>query len=267
MKTLIKKTLAIILLFWVNLNLHSQTFQNIILTSFEDGILEGNDWLILDLDGDGNKWQIYTDPTIARTGSRFVAVKYNPNGNNDLLWSPVFNIPSNATSAAVVFYAKSLDPTYLESFEISFKTGSDTYLLGWQNALPSIYQAYSYDLTQFKGMSGWIEIICNSIDEYYLCIDDFAIGATINNAVIEENLIENISIYPNPVVDFISINVDLNFGAYYISLYDFSGRKIINQTESLPGICSFDLSWLSAGTYILKIEQKGLTKSYRVVKN
>lgn len=241
---------------------YSQVSQNLILTSFEEATLDG--WDSFDLDGDGNAWSQFNDQQYARTGSKFVAVKFNPNGNNDDLWSPVFVLPSNATGAALVFYAKSLDPNYPESFQVRYATGSNEYLLGFQTAVPGTYQAYAYDLSPYIGTGGWIKIKCNSVDKWFLCIDDFSVTATFNNASVAENDLVEMSIFPNPTSDFIKISLPIQ-STGQLEILDMYGNTVTKQSIS-GDMHHIDISSLSAGMYVVNVKANGNMYVKRILK-
>jgi len=68
------------------------------------------------------------------------------------------------------------------------------------------------------------------------------------------NAIEIISIFPNPVIDLVSIRLKVNkTDSYHIKLYDLSGKEVLSNTAYLPGniedTVSFDLKDLNSGMY------------------
>jgi len=80
--------------------------------------------------------------------------------------------------------------------------------------------------------------------------------ASVNNLVIDA-----VKIYPNPTsgVVFIFTNQDISS----LEVYNLLGQKVItaNNTNQI------ELSYLSAGTYIIKINTEKGTVSHRIIKN
>ncbi|PKF76119.1 T9SS type A sorting domain-containing protein [Chryseobacterium sp. PMSZPI] len=62
---------------------------------------------------------------------------------------------------------------------------------------------------------------------------------------------DDISIYPNPVQDFVNIKLGKNVSKFNISIYNTAGQLLL-QTENKT---SLDISRLSKGVYFLKIDQ------------
>ncbi|MBC7124476.1 MAG: hypothetical protein H5T24_02515, partial [Bacteroidales bacterium] len=63
----------------------------------EDFEGEIHDWTIMDLDGDENKWGLYTNSDeveVAYSGTKCAGVKYNPSGCNDWLITPLLSLPA-----------------------------------------------------------------------------------------------------------------------------------------------------------------------------
>ena len=78
---------------------------------------------------------------------------------------------------------------------------------------------------------------------------------------IEDNLLNDISIYPNPTKDI------LNFKGNYsetlnVSVYDTLGKNILNKSLNINS--TLDVSKLKSGLYILKFE--GFNNTFKFVK-
>ncbi|MDX8338652.1 T9SS type A sorting domain-containing protein [Draconibacterium sp. IB214405] len=67
------------------------------------------------------------------------------------------------------------------------------------------------------------------------------------------NLENQISIYPNPARDFIQLDVSLLLGENQISICDLNGRTL-KQTTSAQSHTTLNLTQLTSGIYLLKIE-------------
>lgn len=82
-----------------------------------------------------------------------------------------------------------------------------------------------------------------------------------SQASIEKNELENLKVYPNPVVDFVMIEFE---GQFEWSLFDNQG-KVINAGKSVDNE-SISLAELSKGTYILNVHSEGKVSVIPLVK-
>jgi len=95
-----------------------------------------------------------------------------------------------------------------------------------------------------------------------LCVREIDGDCLLNTSTETDSHSENtMLIFPNPTVDIVNLQVDYDL-IQEVSLFDFSGRPIINHTEVSQNRMQIDLGELDNGTYVLKIktEQKQLTK-------
>jgi len=82
----------------------------------------------------------------------------------------------------------------------------------------------------------------------------------------EKNQIHNLTIFPNPVNDFLTLDFsDYNNTTLSVEVFTMLGQKIkvfenINTTETL------DLSDLTSGVYLLKISNNETTQSIKIKK-
>lgn len=86
-----------------------------------------------------------------------------------------------------------------------------------------------------------------------------------------QNGIGTISVYPNPVIDFLQLNLDLKKpGKYTISVFSADGRLLMNESDlSLPAgdtKRNLDLSDVANGVYLLTITGEGATQTLRFIK-
>jgi len=101
----------------------------------------------------------------------------------------------------------------------------------------------------------YIVIQCIAINERwgYVTLGDQE-GADCSPLSIDENtLLDNISFYPNPVVDNIEIFNDKLFDLE-ISILDFLGKELLQTNTISQGIQSIDLSNLRSGVYFLQVK-------------
>lgn len=84
---------------------------------------------------------------------------------------------------------------------------------------------------------------------------------------IDENMIEALSIYPNPASDELNVAFEAN-GDYVIAILDLQGRMVATQTlTGLTGsqTVKFPVSDLAKGSYIVKISTEGVSQTQNVV--
>lgn len=80
----------------------------------------------------------------------------------------------------------------------------------------------------------------------------------------EKEFGKNVTLYPNPVIDYLSLSI--TNGSYTFSIHNLLGQKV--QSESFTNSTSFDLSSLKAGIYIVTITDMNNLKNYteRIIK-
>ena len=79
---------------------------------------------------------------------------------------------------------------------------------------------------------------------------------------IKETLLKQLSLYPNPASDNITINIENNC---QITIFDISGKKV-SSTFLTEGIHTIDISALPVGCYILKMESKENNQTVKIIK-
>ena len=92
-------------------------------------------------------------------------------------------------------------------------------------------------------------------------------GAPINaiNALGVDELMTNVSVYPNPAKDIVTI--ESNNGDYTAALIDINGKSlksfnIVGGKANTINVASYE-----AGIYLIKVEQNGKTGYIRLVKD
>lgn len=80
-----------------------------------------------------------------------------------------------------------------------------------------------------------------------------------------------VTVFPNPVKTLLNITVDANTATNYtIQIMDIKGRIVKDfQMELLPGIQEkkIDISDLNAGIYLLNLSDKGVNKTFKIIKD
>ena len=76
----------------------------------------------------------------------------------------------------------------------------------------------------------------------------------------------NITYFPNPVANNLTINLSTTYEKVEIQIYSTVGQLVrtINRTNSVQTMVN--LSELSTGTYLMKINADGKTKSSLIIK-
>lgn len=78
-------------------------------------------------------------------------------------------------------------------------------------------------------------------------------------------LSEDVTVYPNPAMNYLSISFYNQEGAFYYVLYGIDGRHL--QRGSGIGYVQLDMSGYSSGTYMLSVEdERGNKNVYKIVK-
>ncbi len=78
---------------------------------------------------------------------------------------------------------------------------------------------------------------------------------------VDENLVENTLVYPNPAKEMVSINVSSKAS---LIITDIKGRTVINQTLK-QGVNTVRLETLQTGVYIVRVSSDKKTDSFRLV--
>ncbi len=98
-----------------------------------------------------------------------------------------------------------------------------------------------------------------ALGNYFTATDQIYYGGPLG---IKENTLENISVYPNPVTDKLNIRFP-EAGDYGVSLYDLTGREIIQIQSNSADHIQLDVNALGQGQYVLKVvgNKGSMTKS------
>lgn len=109
------------------------------------------------------------------------------------------------------------------------------------------------------------EIIAESANITAPC-NQFELPLAINNVTELEN--GQVNVYPNPAVDFITVDLELENTAKSVSydLYDLTGRVIssVNHTNVSTDHVQINVQGISAGSYILKINADNAVSSHKI---
>lgn len=112
-----------------------------------------------------------------------------------------------------------------------------------------------------------------------------AIGAYLNNGVNGSNsghvrvfsnsnilsvehteIRDNLIVYPNPSTDYLHINLKEQSNYSKVQLYNLEGKLLYTQNDTNETRLELDITWLSKGSYILKLEQAKTLKTFKIIK-
>lgn len=102
------------------------------------------------------------------------------------------------------------------------------------------------------------------------CPDDTSsVVVTITNCnwlSVDENALEEMSLYPNPSAGLVYIESSFSEGNFKLEITDVNGRTIeAGSNTVLPGMNTVNLSHVQKGTYFFKLSNEYAKKIYRVV--
>lgn len=207
-------------------------------------VIEG--WSVVDLDGDGVYWARYEDSLYAHTGSFFAAIEWNSAGNNDWLITPEIDLPAEST-ISFSFWARSYDPFFPETFAVRILTDSTTensILIGGESDIPATYTNYSYDLSSYAGQTIRLAVVCLSIDQFYLCVDDFLVESSGGSELLADFTTDVTQGSAPLTVNF----TDLSTGATTWE-WDFDHDGILDATATPSPSYTYE----NAGTYTVSL--------------
>lgn len=99
-----------------------------------------------------------------------------------------------------------------------------------------------------------------NFESIYIIADDQFDETALSTPTFDADLAKLINVYPNPVVDYITVDTDEDV-AYRI--FSLSGSELVAKTEYTDAL---DVTNLSAGIYFIQLYAKGQTQVYKFVK-
>ena len=105
--------------------------------------------------------------------------------------------------------------------------------------------------------SGTVDVLLNpAIDTFHTVTE----GETLS---LEDSLVEDLILYPNPTKDVLNLNATYGFENAVYTVFDLNGKRIMNSRFESNTI---DVSNLSTGNYILRIMDNGRIKTQKFIK-
>lgn len=217
-------------------------YHHIIIDDFESGTIDNNKW-------DKNGWNINSSME-ERIGNYCVATL---NTNSSAYIETEYEVPFDGI---ISFYFKVVSQRYVVDFyiddeRVSRLAGDDIWKIHQRNITQGLHKlkwVYIKNTTSHAGDPGaYIDHICLQKG-----------GVDIQ----ENNIQDNINIYPNPSDDFINIEIENgNENAESIEIINDLGITVINSTFRNK----IDVSKLSPGLYLIKIKFKDYTHIEKVI--
>jgi len=88
-----------------------------------------------------------------------------------------------------------------------------------------------------------------------------------NSTGIDDNTLSEISIYPNPATDHITVNTtDSNSGIYTLQILNLLGDVVYSVSKEFTETTSININYLEPGLYFIKIENNGSVISKKFIK-
>ena len=91
---------------------------------------------------------------------------------------------------------------------------------------------------------------------------DVSTLTVIDNTSINENGLSNLTIYPNPTSDQITIDIKGYNGVVNVEVYDLQGRLLETTTNTIVSLKKH-----AKGIYVLKVSYGEVTEEVRVVRD
>lgn len=186
------------------------------------------------------------------SANRFLTFDVSTEGYKDIVFTYASKRTKNGAKIQQVEYSvgndiwEILDTTFLIQEEYK------SYTIPFKN-MPSINNNPNFKIRiSFHGNDIYNSSGNNRFDNIVLY------GNKIQNTNIEFAKNENLTIYPNPTFDYITISEDVDF----FELYDIKGRKLIVGNEK-----TFSVQNLTSGVYFLSVEKNNLKHQYKIVKH
>ena len=215
--------------------------------------------------GDQDVWSIAVPngTTLNTSGSGSKAYTTNPNGNyasnkQAQLVSPCYDLTTVSSPVLKFSMAYQIeagwDYLYLE---YTINKGTTWNNLATYTGNNATLSAYEFDLESFANASNIIFryrfVTDTYVEEEGVVLDDFMIeGSTLN---LEENIQNNINLYPNPSNGNLTVTWKPTSEASNIKIYNVLGRLILNQNIN-EGQQRLDLNMTkeASGIYFIKLK-------------
>ena len=179
----------------------------------------------------------------------------NPNGNN---WLKVVTIGTTSNINGVGARVEITSALGTQVRDVQSGTGFR--YMGSLNTYFGLGENTNISTLTIYWPSGTVDVMNNVSVNQSLVITE---GQTLSTEISSFN---QISVFPNPVINSIEIKSDYGLENAIISVFDLNGRRVLNY-KNVDGSSFVDLSSLSVGEYILRvISSEGNIYSTKVLK-
>src|SRR5690554_4994913 len=197
---------------------------------------------------------------VFKTRERYKAkwtINYTPTDSEIIDWWKVEartnggQFPGGGLNSPTFFYQK--DPFFIENLNVDINL----------NNVSGVVEGYYYKFTRSDGSFVWAPKNPNLDLRYTFALH---LKGDADLSVKEENIIDNIIVYPNPSGSEISIkNIPASVSKYNLSIYDTSGRLIESKEITNPNE-KINVMNLSEGLYYLRLESKSFNSFTKFIK-
>jgi hypothetical protein len=233
-------------------------------------------WTIENSNEDARAWQFLTNATeiscISGTGDYALGVLYNTDGvtsMDDWLFSPAFDLTSGTSYTLEFSYGNDGGTTYLENMSVFLATANNstagfagTELLSAVNISGGCTPFSTTTLTVPTTGTYYVAFYGYSdADQDVLLVDDFYLyESTIG---IADHYIDGFAMYPNPANNILSLKALNNIDN--IQIYNMLGQEVMDVNPSATQV-ELDVTGLSNGTYVVKVQAGSQLGSYSLIK-
>ena len=235
---------------------------------FNNGVLR---WTKIDADGDGFNWELRQNFNNPENPCSVTSASYDDLNEVPLTPENYLITPYKLDCEEVTFIACAQD--YLHPAEhfglaisVDGNTDPDDFTIIWEADMtaksPGNWHFYSVDLREYQGLEMYIAFVhFNCTDQFMLNIDDVTLYRTYN--AVNENVMSNVSVYPNPTVDVVMIESQVVVNQY--DIYNVAGEMICSKPVDAKSF-EVNMSELPAGVYVITMKSEGMVTARRIVK-
>lgn len=220
--------------------------------------------------GTGNNWGIGSTAGFAATGTNYAVYGFNAtNAANAWLFSRAISLTAGIQYTITFKVRARMDGTvmYPESMKATIGTtntvAAQTTIL-WDSGLNGInYETYTTQTGTFTPATTGSYVLgfhCYSVaDMFQLLLDDVFVNVPLN---LDENNLNNVSIYPVPVYDGFYIKAT-NLDVTGVNVYDLNGRLVKSFQSAIE---NYNISELNSGIYMVEIKNGEETQMKKIIK-
>lgn len=188
--------------------------------------------------------------TPSGTGYQIRIVSSTPSVTSDTI-GPIFitNVNATATGPTTVCAGATVNLS---------SSGGTNYNWSGPGGFSSTLQSPVISAISIGGSGSYIVTVIDANG----CSDTASVMVNVINCnSIENNNQINVSVYPNPVANYINFQSDIDFEN--ITILDLSGKVVLKQKYQ----STIDASVLSKGVYLIQLSSSSIRKTIKIVKN